>query len=95
MAYRELMSSCLNALDKYSDIHLVVVGETWRCLLDRIVLGVTVPEANSMCQDDHPFAKLKVVINGTVHGVQYIWDTKFTSIAIVVARLYYHMVCGA
>ena len=35
-------------------------------------------EATSMCQDDSLCAGLKAIIDRAVHGVQAIWDTKYT-----------------
>ena len=43
------------------------------------MLRATGPEATSVCQDDHLCAGLKGGIDGTVHGVQAIWDTKLTA----------------
>ena len=79
MDYREIMYGCLIALDKQPGIHPVVVGETWISLFDKYMLRVTGPESTSTCQDDHIFAGLKAVIDGEVHGVQDIWDTKSTT----------------
>ena len=43
------------------------------------MLNITGPEATMMCHDDQLCAILKAEIDGTVHGVQAIWDTKLTT----------------
>ena len=52
VAYHEVMSGRLIAIDRHSGVFPVRVGETWRCLFTKILLRVTGPEATSMCQDD-------------------------------------------
>ena len=42
------------------------------------MLKVTGPEATMTCKDDHICAILKLGIDGTVLGVQSIWDGKLT-----------------
>ena len=68
------MSSCLIALDKWTGIHQVGVGETWQRIFSKCVLRATGPEATNECQDDQLCAGLKAGIDGDVHGVQNIWD---------------------
>ena len=72
------MSVCLIALDKLPGVRPVGVGETWRQLFAKCVLKVTGPEDTHTCKDDQLCAVLKVGINGTVHGVQSIWDANST-----------------
>ena len=72
------MSIRLIILDKQPDVRPVRVGETWRRLFAKCVLRVTGPEATNACQDDHLCAGLKAGIYGVVHGVQIIWDSKFS-----------------
>ena len=72
--YRAFMFGHLIALDKPPGVRLVGVGETWRCLLSKIVLKVTGPEATMAYQYDQLCAGLKAVIDGAVHVVQSIWD---------------------
>ena len=72
------MSGFLKAFDKHPGVHPIGVGETWRQRFAKCVLRVAVPEATNKCQDDHICARLKEVNDGTVHGVQAIWDTKST-----------------
>ena len=43
------------------------------------MLRVTGPESTIACQDDQIWAGLKSVIDGAVHMVQTIWDTKSTT----------------
>ena len=66
-------------LDKQPGFHPSVIGETWRCLFAKCVLRVTGPEATSVCQGDQICSVHKAVIDGAVHGVQAIWDTKSTT----------------
>ena len=72
------MPGPLIVLDKQPGVCPVGLGETWICLLDKIFLRVTGPEATSSCQDYHMCAGLKAGIYGTFHGVQAICDTKLT-----------------
>ena len=78
-AYCAFMSVLLIALDKHPGVHPFGVGETWRPLFSKVVIRVTGPESTRACQDDQLWDRLKVVIDVTVHGVQYIWDTKSTT----------------
>ena len=73
------MSGRLIALEKQPSFFLFGVGETWRLLFAKCVLKVTGPEATSACQDNQLCPVLKEGIEGTVHGVQAIWDTKVTT----------------
>ena len=73
------MSGRLIALDKQPGVLTVGVGETWRRLFAKYVLRVTVPEATILCQGDQLCARLKALIDGAVHRVQSIWDTKLTT----------------
>ena len=66
------------ATNKHPRVHPVGLRETWIFLFSKSVMRLTVPESTSPCHDDHTFAGLKAVINGTVHRVQAIWDTKLT-----------------
>ena len=68
----------MTALDKQPSVRPVGVRETWTRLFDKIVLNVTGPEATMACQYGQLYAVLKVGIDGTVHGVQAIWDEKLT-----------------
>ena len=78
-AYHAFMSGRLIVLYKQPGVCLFRVGETWRRLFSKCVLRATVPESTNACQDDQLYAGLKAGIDGTVHGVQEIWDTKLTS----------------
>ena len=49
-----------------------------RQLFAKCVLRVTGPEAPIVCQDSQICAGLIAGIDGAVHGVQAIWDTKTT-----------------
>ena len=73
------MSIRLIGLDKNSGMRTVSVGETWRRLIAKIVLKVTVTEATVAFQDDQMCAVLRSVIDGAVHGVQYIWGKTLTT----------------
>ena len=68
----------LIALDKLPRLRPVGVVETWCQLFAKFVLKVTGPEATHGCKDGHLCVLFKVVINGSLHGVQYIWDANFT-----------------
>ena len=68
------MDGRLITLDNNPDVRPVRVGETWRRLFAKCVLKVTAPEDTNVCQDDQICARPKVVICGTVHRVQDIWD---------------------
>ena len=66
-------------LDKQPGVHLVRVGETWRCIFVNIVINFTGPEATMACQDDQLCDGIKAGIDNAVHGVQAIWDEKLTT----------------
>ena len=68
------MSGQLVVLDKQPGVRLVVVGEMWRRIFDKILLKVTGPEATIECYNDQLCAGLKAVIDGAIHGVQALWD---------------------
>ena len=72
------MSGRLIELDKQSVVCPFGVGETWIGLFAKIVLKSTGSEATRVCQDGKLCARLKAVIDGTVHGVQAIWYTNST-----------------
>ena len=72
------ISGFLIVFDKNPGVHPIGVGETWRQRFAKCMLRVTGPEATNACQDDHICDRIKAVIDGTVHGVQSIWDTKST-----------------
>ena len=42
-------------------------------------MSVTLPKATNGYQYDQFCARLKLVIDGTAHGIQAIWDNKFTT----------------
>ena len=53
------------------------MGITWVNLVKyfcKCVLRVTGPEATNACQDDQSCDGLKASIDGSIHGVQDIWD---------------------
>ena len=66
------MSGC--TLDKHPGVHPVGLGETCRRFFVKIILKVKAPEATLAFQDDHLCARFKAVIEGAIHGVQYLWD---------------------
>ena len=70
------MSVRLIVLDKHPDVRPFGVGETLKHLLSKIVIKVTGTESGSAFHDNHLCDILKSLIDGTVHGVQAIWDTK-------------------
>ena len=78
-AYRAFMSVHLIAHDKHPGFCPVRVKETWRHLFAKTVIKVTVPEATMACQDDQMCDRLKARIDGTVHGIQAIWDKNLTT----------------
>ena len=45
----------------------------------KILIKVTGPEDTVAYQYDQMCAEFKAVIDGVVHGVQYIWDKKSTT----------------
>ena len=59
-------------------VHPFGLGENYRYLFDNILIRVTGPEATSVCQYDQLCAGLKAGIDGVLHRVQAIFDTKFT-----------------
>ena len=73
------MSGRLIALDKQPEIRPVGKGEMWRRFFAKIVLKVKLPEAIMVCQDDHMCAGIKTVIDGTIHGVQALWDKNLST----------------
>ena len=78
VVYRECMSSRQTVLDKIPGLNPVGVGETWLRLFDKCILKVTGSEATHSYKDDHLCAGLKVVIDGAVPRVQYIWGANST-----------------
>ena len=78
-AYRAFISVHLIALDNKLGMHAVSVGEPWRRLFVNCVLKVNGPESTNACQDDQLCARLKAVIDGAVHRVQYIWDANLST----------------
>ena len=79
MDYLAFMSGRLIALDKQLVAHPVGVRETWRRLFGKIVLKLTGPEATMVCNYYQMCDGLNAGIDGTVHGIQYIWDEKLTT----------------
>ena len=79
MAYLSCMSVWLIAIDKQPGILLFGLGETWQRLFDNIVLKVTVPEEDILCQDDQLCARLKAVTNIAIHRVQALWEETFST----------------
>ena len=73
------MSSRLIVLEKKPGVRPVGVEETWILLFAKCLMRVTGPESTSACQDEHLCAIIKAVIDRTVHGVQAIWYTNFTT----------------
>ena len=73
-AYLEYISSCLIPLNKWMGVRPVGVEETWRQLFEKFVMKATGLKATDVCKDDHICSRLKVEIEGAVHGVQAIWD---------------------
>ena len=68
------MSGRLIALDKKPGVRPVGVGETWRRLIEKIVLTVTGPEATMAFQDDQICDGTKAGIDGAIHRVIALWD---------------------
>ena len=79
VAYLSCMSVWLIAIDKQPGILLFGVGETCQRLFDNIVLKVTVPEEEILCQDDQMCARLKAVTNRAIHRVQALWEETFST----------------
>ena len=52
----------------------VGTGETWRLFFAKCVLKLTGTEATNAFQDDHICDSLKVLIDGSIHGVKDIRD---------------------
>ena len=77
-AYRAFMPGRLIVLDKQPAVRLVGIVEIWRRLFSNIVLKFTGPEETIAYQDEQLCAVLKAGIDGTFHGVQYIWDKNST-----------------
>ena len=78
-AYFSFISGFMIAFDKQLVVCPVSVIKTWRRLFARFLLKVTRPEATNACQDDHLCDWLKAITDGAVHGVQVIWDEKFST----------------
>ena len=51
----------------------------YNSLFSKIVIKVMVPKATMACQDDQLCARLKAVMNITIHGVQALWDKNLSS----------------
>ena len=72
------MSGRLIVLDKQPGVCMVEVGETWQRLFTKFSLWTKGPESTNECQDDQLSAGSKAGIYGDVHGVQDIWDAKYS-----------------
>ena len=66
----------LITLDKYLIVRTVGVRENRRQLFAKCVLKVMVTKYTNACHDDHICAGPKEEIDGDIHDVQSIWDTK-------------------
>ena len=73
-AYRAFMSGCLIALYKQPGVRPVGVGEMWWHIFVKIVLNIAGLEETMSCQYDQLCAGIKVGIDGTIHGVQALWE---------------------
>ena len=73
------MSVRLIVIDKQPGVCPVGVGETWRRLFSDIVLKVRVPEATMVCQYEQLCAVIKAGIDGTIRGVQALWDENLST----------------
>ena len=73
------MSGRLISLDKHPGVHLFGVGEMWRHCFSKIAVKVKGTEATIACQDDQLCAGLKGRIDGTIHGVQDLWDKNLST----------------
>ena len=78
-SYCEFMPGRLIAIDKQPGVRPVGFGETWRRLFAKIVLKFIQPESTLACQYDKMCSVLKVVIDGTVHETQAIWEKNSTT----------------
>ena len=79
MAYCTFMSGQRIVLGNKPGFSLVRVRETWRQLFSKVVVKVIGHEYTMLYQDNQLFAGIKAGTEGTVHGVQYIWDKKLTT----------------
>ena len=68
------MSGRLIALDKHPGIQPVKLGEMWWHIFAKIVLKIAGLEETMSCQYDQLCAGIKVGIDGTIHGVQDLWN---------------------
>ena len=68
------MSGRLIEIDKQTGIRPVGVGEMWRRRFSKILLKVTGLEATMAYQDDQLCAGIKAGIDGTIYGIQDLWD---------------------
>ena len=73
------MSGRLIVLGKQPGVCPVRVRKSWRRIFDKIVIKVTGSEYTMACQDDQLYARIKAVIDGTFHRVQYFWNKKSTT----------------
>ena len=64
----------LIALNKNPGVRLVGVGETWRRLMAKCVLRVTVQKANSTCRTDHLAGGIESGIEGDIHAIRLLWS---------------------
>ena len=73
-AYRALMSGRLIALDKHPGITPVGVGETWRRMMAKFLLGVVRPEAKAACGTTQLAGVLEERIEGAIHAMRVLWE---------------------
>ena len=70
------MSGRLIFLDKRPGIHPIGLGEIRGNLFSNCVRRVKGLKSTYSCQDDQICAGLKAGIDGVIHGVQDIWDSR-------------------
>ena len=71
--YRALMSGRLIALDKQPSIRPVGMGETWRWLMEKCLMGVLGPEAKAAYGTTQLAGGVEAAIEGAIHVMRVLW----------------------
>ena len=68
------MSGRLIALDKQPGIRPVVLGETWRRIMEKCLLRLEGPEAKESCGTAQLTGGVVVGIEGAIHAMRVLWE---------------------
>ena len=72
-AYHVLMLERLIGMDKHPGVRHVGVGETWRRIMDKLVVKVAGQEANEACGMEQLCGGMEAGIEGGIHKIRLLW----------------------